>query len=398
MLSQKKYVLLNAYHIMNDGFFDAVPVLLTFVALAYGLGEKEIGMVVSCGTALGTVAGLATMFLSRYLSPLKTISLLIGVGGAGFVAAAFSPGFLFAGISFTIVMFGYSLFHNICFSYLTVHTERKKLGRILSDFAAIGDIGRIPFIAIAGYLSAFTFFNVSGWKLVSFFFGIVGLVSAVLLFLFSKEDAVEERFVHAGSSIPSFNILQDRSVILSMAASILNTFGNEKIFTFLPMLILFKGFDPGIVGTFAVGFTVGSFLGKMACGRLLDRYGPKIVFIVAESVLSLFLFLIIYSTSLPVIMFFAFFIGLLTKGTVPVIQAIITVPFQDMGDYDKIFSINSFVRGIINIFTPLLFGVIASIWNINVVYVIMAAASFLAVVPMLYFNMAARITTGHDRK
>ena len=398
MLSQKKYVLLNAYHSMNDGFFDAVPVLLTFVALAYGLGEKEIGMVVSCGTALGTVAGLATMFLSRYLSPLKTISLLIGVGGAGFVAASFSPGFLFAGISFTVVMFGYSLFHNICFSYLTVHTERKKLGRILSDFAAIGDIGRIPFIAIAGYLSAFTFFNVSGWKLVSFFFGIVGLVSAVLLFLFSKEDAVEERFVHAGSSIPSFNILQDRSVILSMAASILNTFGNEKIFTFLPMLILFKGFDPGIVGTFAVGFTVGSFLGKMACGRLLDRYDPKIVFIVAESVLSLFLFLIIYSTSLPVIMFFAFFIGLLTKGTVPVIQAIITVPFQDIGDYDKIFSINSFVRGIINIFTPLLFGVIASIWNINVVYVIMAAASFLAVVPMLYFNMAARITTGHDRK
>lgn len=398
MLSQKKYVLLNAYHIMNDGFFDAVPVLLTFVALAYGLGEKEIGMVVSCGTALGTVTGLATMFLSRYLSPLKTISLLIGVGGAGFVAASFSPGFLFAGISFTVVMFGYSLFHNICFSYLTVHTERKKLGRILSDFAAIGDIGRIPFIAIAGYLSAFTFFNVSGWKLVSFFFGIVGLVSAVLLFLFSKEDAVEERFVHAGSSIPSFNILQDRSVILSMAASILNTFGNEKIFTFLPMLILFKGFDPGIVGTFAVGFTVGSFLGKMACGRLLDRYDPKIVFIVAESVLSLFLFLIIYSTSLSVIMFFAFFIGLLTKGTVPVIQAIITVPFQDIGDYDKIFSINSFVRGIINIFTPLLFGVIASIWNINVVYVIMAAASFLAVVPMLYFNMAARITTGHDRK
>lgn len=397
MLSQKKYVLLNAYHIMNDGFFDAVPVLLTFVALAYGLGKKEIGMVVSCGTALGSVAGLATMFLSRYLSPLKNISLLIGVGGAGFVAASFSPGFLFAGISFTIVMFGYSLFHNICFSYLTVHTERKKLGRILSDFAAIGDIGRIPFIAIAGYLSAFTFFNVSGWKLVSFFFGIVGLVSAVLLFLFSKEDAVEERFVHAGSSIPSFNILQDRSVILSMAASILNTLGNEKIFTFLPMLILFKGFDPGIVGTFAVGFTVGSFLGKMACGRLLDRYGPKIVFIVAESVLSLFLFLIIYSTSLPVIMFFAFFIGLLTKGTVPVIQAIITVPFQDIGDYDKIFSINSFVRGIINIFTPLLFGVIASIWNINVVYVIMAA-SFLAVVPMLYFNMASRITTGHDRK
>lgn len=355
-------------------------------------------MVVSLGTALGTVAGLATIFLSRYFSPLRTISLLIGLGGAGFVAAFFSSDFLFVGVSFTVVMFGYSLFHNICFSCLTVHTERKKLGRILSDFTAIGDIGRIPFIALAGYMSAFTFFNVSGWKLVSFLFGIIGIISAVFLFVYSKDDIVEDRFVHAKSNIPSLKILQDKSVILSMTASILNTFGNEKIFTFLPMLILFKGFSPEIVGTFAVGFTVGSFVGKMACGRLLDMYGPKNVFIVTESMVAILLFLIVYSTSLPVIMFFAFFIGLLTKGTVPVIQAIITVPFQDVGEYDKIFSMNSFVRGMINIFTPLLFGFIASIWNINIVYIIMAIVSFLAVIPMLYFDMSSRIIISEDEK
>ena len=97
-------------------------------------------------------------------------------------------------------------------------------------------------------------------------------------------------------------------------------------------------------------------------------------------------------------MVLAFFIGLLTKGTVPVIQAIITVPFQSIGEYDKIFSINSFVRGVINIFTPLLFGFIASIWDINVVYIIMAAVSFLAVVPMLYFDMSSRIIISEDGK
>lgn len=97
-------------------------------------------------------------------------------------------------------------------------------------------------------------------------------------------------------------------------------------------------------------------------------------------------------------MFFVFFIGLLTKGTVPVIQAIITVPFQDIGKYDKIFSINSFVRGMINIFTPLLFGFIASIWNINMVYIIMAIVSFWAVVPMLYFDMSSRIIISEDEK
>ena len=106
MLPKNKYFLLNLYHILNDGFFDAIPVLLTFVVLAYGLGEKEIGIVISSGTALSTVAGLATIYFSNHLSPLKILSLVIAMGGAGFLAAAFSPNFIFTGLSFTIIMFG----------------------------------------------------------------------------------------------------------------------------------------------------------------------------------------------------------------------------------------------------------------------------------------------------
>lgn len=399
MLSKKKYFILNLYHIMNDGFFDAIPVLLTFVVLAYGLGEKEIGIVVSCGTALSTIAGLGTIYLSKYLSPLKILSLLIAMGGIGFLVASFSSSFWLAGICFTVVMLGYYIFHNICFSYLTTYTERKKLGRILSDFAAIGDIGRIPFVAVSGYLSALTILNIAGWQFVCFVFGVIGVTSAIFLLFFSSEDETKhssENKNHNISAVPSFKILKDKSVSLSILASILNAFSNEKIFTFLPVLILSKGFDPAIIGTFAVGFTVGSFLGKIACGRLLDKYGPKAVFIVAEGMLSIFLFLIIYSSSLTFIMVIAFLIGILTKGTVPVIQAIITIPFQDLGEYDEIFSINSFVRGITNILTPLLFGFLASLWNINFVYIIMAIVSFISIIPILYFNNSSRINSAAE--
>lgn len=392
MLSKKKYFLLNIYHIMNDGFFDAIPVLLTFVVLAYGLGEKEIGLVVSCGTALSTIAGLLTMYLSKYLSPLKILSLLIAIGGIGFLVASFSTNFIFVGLCFTIVMFGYYIFHNVCFSYLTTYTERKKLGRILSDFAAIGDIGRIPFVAIAGYISAFTILSITGWKLVCFAFGIIGIISSLILLSFVKNDAIECNTSNSQASIiPSFKILREKPVFLSILASALNAFSNEKIFTFLPMLIIFKGFDPAIIGTFAIGFTVGSFLGKLACGRLLDKYGPKSVFIVAEGLLSIFLLLIIFSNSLAFIMVIAFLVGILTKGTVPVIQAIITIPFQDIGEYDEIFSINSFVRGITNIITPLFLGFVAAIYNINIVYIIMAIVSLIAILPILYFKTSSRI-------
>lgn len=87
----------------------------------------------------------------------------------------------------------------------------------------------------------------------------------------------------------------------------------------------------------------------------------------------------------------AFIIGLLTKGTVPIIQAIITIPFQNIGRYDEIFSINSFLRGITNILSPLFFGFIASFWSINIIYVIMGIISLITILPMLYFDSSSRV-------
>ena len=74
-----------------------------------------------------------------------------------------------------------------------------------------------------------------------------------------------------------------------MLASILNAFSNDRIFTFLPLLLIGKGVDPKIIGSFALGFSVGSFLGKMACGRFVDSFGPRKVFVAAELLLTVLL-------------------------------------------------------------------------------------------------------------
>lgn len=385
MIDRKKYFLLNFYHSMNDGFFDSIPVLLSFVVLLYGYGEKEIGTIASLGAALCTLAGLGTMYIAKKLSPFKIIALLISIYSICFLLASLCSSFILISILFIISMVGYAIFHNICFSYLTLNTPRPKLGKILSDFTAIGDIGRIPFIAIAGYISAITILSISGWKIVCFIFGILGLISILpIFFRFNKDTVVCSN--NKSSPIPSFTILKSKPVFLTILSSALNAFSNEKIFTFLPLLLIFKGFDPKIIGTFTVGFTIGSFLGKLACGRLLDKFGPKCVFIFAEVLLSVFLIAIIVTNYLYLIIAISFLIGLLTKGTVPVIQAIITIPFQKLGQYDEIFSINSFIRGIINMITPILFGYIASYTSINTVYVIMAIISLCSVVPLISFH------------
>ena len=42
MIPRARYIMLNLYHILVDGLFDTVPVVLSFMALAYGSGVCTI--------------------------------------------------------------------------------------------------------------------------------------------------------------------------------------------------------------------------------------------------------------------------------------------------------------------------------------------------------------------
>lgn len=45
MRTRVLYIVLNIYHVIIDGLFDSVPILLAFMALSFGNGEKEVGSV-----------------------------------------------------------------------------------------------------------------------------------------------------------------------------------------------------------------------------------------------------------------------------------------------------------------------------------------------------------------
>lgn len=390
MIPRARYILLNACHILIDGLFDSVPILLAFMALSFEAGEKAVGLIVSIGTAGGTIAGLGTLLLSRNFSFMRTTALITGMYGAGFFVATFSGNIIVAGMCFVLAVAGHSIFHNISFSYITLHTERKRLGRVMSDFTAIGDVGRIPLVSMAAFAAAYTFFDFPGWKIVCFGYGAITLAVALWLFFASCGEAPENQDNSPKKkNFPSFAMLRDREIFLAMLGSVLNAFSNDRIFTFLPLLLMAKGIDPKIIGSFALGFTLGSFLGKMACGRFVDIFGPRKVFITAELMLALLLCILIASDSLAVIVIIALLLGIVTKGTVPVIQAIITEPVQGGTSYDDVFSINSFLRGITNMLTPLLFGFIAAAWTMNVIYAIMAVVAIIAAVPVWMMKKTA---------
>jgi MFS family permease len=99
--------------------------------------------------------------------------------------------------------------------------------------------------------------------------------------------------------------------------------------------------------------------------------------------MALLLVLLVIGQSSFIIVVASLLLGIVTKGTVPVVQAILTEPVRDKQNYDDIFAISTFCRGTANIITPLLFGFIASSFGVNWIYVIMAVIAVGAVMPVL---------------
>lgn len=383
----KHKYLLNTFHIVIDGLFDSVPILLSFMIISFGSSEKYVGIIISLAITTSTLAGLATKFFTHQFGALRTLTIIVSLCGVGFFSNTFASNIYFAGFCFIIAIAGYGIFHNVAFSYLTSNSKRQSLGKIIGDFTAIGDIGRIPFTSLAAFIAAFSIFGVLGWRTVCLIYGLGTLLFSGYIFVcyLQQNEKKQEKSstIKPTSHFPSFLLLRNPQYALPISATILDAFGSDQIFTFLPFLLFAKGIDPKIIGTFALAFTLGCFLGKTACGRMADKFGTRKVFAISEVAMALLLMILVITQQLLIIIGASLFLGIVTKGTIPVIQTILTEPVREKHIYDDIFAISTFCRGTTNMITPLLFGYIASSFSITWIYVIMAIIALFAVIPIL---------------
>lgn len=390
MLSQR--FLLNTSHVIIDGLFESIPILLSFMVIAFGAREKETGIIISLAIMGNTLLGLFTIFFSRNLGLLRTVSFIILLYGIGFFINAFSQNLYLAGFCFVIAIAGHSVFHNVALADLTTNSNRRSLGKTMGTFTAIGDIGRVPFTSLAGFIAAVSMFGFSGWRIVCFTYGLGAICFAGYLFFSSSHTTdthTQETLAvtPVKSPFPSFSLLRNRQFALPITATLLDAFASDQIFTFLPYLLFTKGIDPTIMGTFALAFTLGCFLGKIVCGRMVDLFGTRRVFVIAEVTMALLLIILVLGHHVFIIVGASFLLGIVTKGTIPVVQTIVTEPIREKHNYDDVFAISTFFRGATNMLSPLLFGFIASLFGINWIYSIMAIAAVCAIIPILKMDM-----------
>ena len=385
--NSKPTFLLNIFHVLIDGLFESVPLLLSFMAIAWGSGEKEVGLIISLAVMASTLTGLATKPLSRRFGRLTALIWITALYGAGFFMNAFSANLYFAGGCFILATAGHTVFHSISFSYLSAATDRTELGTALGNFTALGDIGRVPFTALTGFMAASSLAGLPGWRIVSFLYGLGALLfsywAGVLLFSGKGSTPVEPpTTATATKNLPDFSLLRNSRHALPILANSFDAFGSDRIFTFLPFLLLVKQIEPQQIGLFALLFTLSGLGGKMVCGRLVDRFGARAVFLAAESLMALLLGILVVANQPSLLLVTAFLLGIVTKGTVPVVQTIVANTVENPAVYDDIFTLNSLARGVTNILAPLVFGFIAAAYGVVWAYGVMGVAACCAVLPI----------------
>lgn len=377
----KQLLPINILHIFNDGFQASLVLLLPFIAATLGLGLTEVGL-------LGTILNVASValpagYIATKIGGLKTLIIALLIYGAGFLAVGFTSQYYQLLGVFLIISVGFGIFHPIAFAQIAKWSPKKTRGRAIGNFTVIGDVGRIGLSAAISFLVVLI-----GWQHTAILYAIVAVLCGAGLYWFyiSKRDTsakIEEKpFVQ----LSFMQVLRNKRFALAVASGSLDSFASSSLYIFLPFLLLMRGVDPALLGTFTAAFFIGNLFGKAALGRFVDKFGNVRVFITAEILMALFILLLANSTAAWLIIVCSLILGMFTKGTVPVQQTMVSEAVEHHGNYEKAFGIGAFVTGIAVTIAPIILGAVSDGLGIVLAFNFMAIAALLSIAPALWFN------------
>lgn len=364
-------------HVLNDGFLASFPLLLPFVQKELGLGFASIGFLSGLLGSAGVLLALPSGALAARFGGLRVLAAAMLFYSFAFVLAGFSPGFPVLVIAFAVASVGFGVFHPISFALVAHGSTPKDIGRKMGNFTAIGDIGKI------GVSSVMTLLVVSlGWRSTSVLYGIIPFIFLCAMLLVFRPHFLPGNPSGAKGRPKPHGLRYRRDFILAVVTGSLDALASSSLFIFIPFLFLFRGIPPAILGSLSGAFFVGNMLGKVAFGKIVDRFGSLRIFIASELLMAVLLVLISLQTSVALIAVLAVLLGAVTKGTVPVINTMVANSVPDPELYEKAFGVVSFTGGIAGVAAPFALGLAAERFGVVPVFQLSAAFAVLAVVPV----------------
>lgn len=374
-----KRTLLSLYilHVLNDGYFASIVLILPFLSKSLGFNLLQAGIL---GSLNGFIAILlaypAGQFAVKW-GGMRVLLYAAGLYSFAYLLLGMANSFYTAFLFFVIASVGFAVFHPIGFGLVAKFSDKKTRGSEIGKFTAIGDVGKMGVSAGLTFIIA-----IIGWRFTSFLYGaIAAFFLLIFTILHNKNPHVDTS--QKPKDLKLTVLLRNKRFLLATAAGTLDVFASFPLFIFLPFLLLEKGFPPSILGTLVGAYFIGNLLGKTILGRSIDKWGHIKIFVLAEVFMALFIVLLALSQSLLLILVFSVILGLLTKGTVPITQTMVTDAVEHHGNFEKSISMYSTIANIAVALSPILLGAISDRFGVTYAFIISAFFALAAIIPAL---------------
>lgn len=389
---QKELRTVSLMHAMNDGYLAALPLLLPFASAELGLGFREAGIMTGALGAAGAALALPAAGVAGALGGFRALVGSAAVYSASFAAFGLARGPISAFAAFAGASLGFGLFHPIGFALVAGAGDDAGLGGRMGAFTALGDLGRV------GLAAALTFAVAAfGWRASAIGFGAVALAAlsvACLATALSRPPACAAAVGTRAKAtterrVGSRRLLSYPPFALAALGCLIDGLASSSIFVFIPFLFIARGASPALVGSLTGAFFVGNMLGKVAIGKVADRANATGVFVASEAVMAALLVALGAAKNTYALAGLAVALGAVTKGTVPVLNALVAKAVPDRGLYTEAFAFVSLLGGVSAAVAPIVLGALAQAAGVEYVFLACAAVALAATAPVVASSYAS---------
>lgn len=357
-----------SFHFIDDGFTDSFYIILPFIATELSLSFSQIGLLKGVFSGAMSFFQFPLSLLGEKIGEL--LVLICGMYGLmiGFLLISKVTSFPAVVISLIFAKGSAAGQHGLGSSIISRIYEISGRRTALGIYNFSGDLGKvcIPFLLTI-------MINLWGWRQAVLILSIFGLIIGIFLYGFTYRNKYILSPVYPQNySIRThqWGIKNKKSFLILLFIGIVDISTRTALLTFLPFLLIKKGFHIDQTGFALTLVFTGGAVGKFICGILAEWFGIVLMVIITEILTFMGILSLIWLPT-SAIWFILPLVGIVLNGTSSVLYATVAEiisPESRSRGYGLYYAITLGLGAV----SPIVYGILVDYINLFLTIIIIA--------------------------